>query len=78
MGGGILSACEVKRREAARAENDRIEQESANGLAERIIGLINSIVIRPGPKPEERECTQVASELEALRPQIVELILERD
>jgi hypothetical protein len=76
--GGILSAPEVKRREAARAERDRIEQESANGLAGQIITLINSVVIRPGPKPEERECTQVARELEALRPQIVGLILERD
>ena len=69
---------EIEDRRAKRLKREREERESAQRLATSVIQLINSAIIRPGPKPEERECTQVAGELEALRPKIVKLILESD
>lgn len=66
---------EIASRKSKRLAREEKELESANELADRVLSLINSKVIRPGPKPEERECTQVASEILALKPDIVELIL---
>jgi hypothetical protein len=49
-------------------------------LADRIVNVcidmtVNQI-IRPGPKPEERECYEVANELRAMKDQMVELVAE--
>jgi hypothetical protein len=49
-------------------------------LADRIVNVcidmtVNQI-IRPGPKPEERECYEMANELRAIKDQMVELITE--
>lgn len=77
MGGSaIQSAEEIKRREQAIARMEAEELERAKRLAKRIVSHLNKIVIRPGPKPEERECTKVAKELEAEIPAIAEMIHE--
>jgi hypothetical protein len=70
------SPFEIEDRRIRRLAREKLERESAHELAGRIIRLINSKVIRPGPKPEERECTSVASEVEALQPRIAKLILD--
>jgi hypothetical protein len=67
---------EVEQRRSQRLAREREAQEAAEELAQQVIDLINKVVIRLGPKPEERECTQVAGDIEALRPQIIDLILE--
>lgn len=41
-----------------------------------ICNEINNVVIRPGPKPEERECTEVAKELKEFRPVLIEKLAQ--
>lgn len=67
---------EIEARRNRRIAREKEERASARALADKIIAEINNKIIRPGPKPEERECTVVASELEALRPRIAQIILE--
>jgi hypothetical protein len=69
---------ERERYKAAQLAREREEYQSAEAVASRIIEMINSRVIRPGPKHEERECTEVAAEIEVLKPEIIELILYED
>lgn len=70
------TAFEIEQRRNARLKREVEDSKAANDLAARIIAEINNTIIRPGPKPEERECTTVAQELEALQPRIATLILE--
>jgi len=49
-------------------------------LADKIVTVcidatVNQI-IRPGPKPEERECYEMANELRAFKNQMVELVAQ--
>ena len=46
----------------------------AEGLAMDLSALIVDKVIRPGPKPEERRCTDVANEMTLLEPDLVDII----
>jgi hypothetical protein len=56
------------------------ETKARKKLADRIVNVcidttVNQI-IRPGPKPEERECYEVANELRAIKDQMVDLVAE--
>jgi hypothetical protein len=73
--GGQLSTAEVERRRAVAAQERQAENKRAVRLATGIVEHLNRIVIRPGPKPEERQCTEVAGELRAEIPALVEIIL---
>jgi hypothetical protein len=46
----------------------------AEKIATAVVDRINAEIIRPGPKPEERECYIVAQELRDLTPQLTGLI----
>lgn len=69
---------EIDQRKQRRLAREVADRKSAEDLATLIIDRINTTVIRPGPKPEERECTEVASELVGLHGEIVALILESE
>lgn len=43
---------------------------SINAVVDAVVDAIITQIIRPGPKPEERECTTVAAEIEAMKPQL--------
>jgi hypothetical protein len=49
------------------------------GLADKIVlaivDRISADIIRPGPKPEERECYVVAQELRAHSPELKKLVV---
>lgn len=77
MGGNsVASQSEMDRRERERQRLISEARKDATSLATRIVEHINHTVIRPGPKPEERECTHVADELRLEIPTIADLILE--
>lgn len=42
-------------------------------MVDEMIEQINLKVIRPGPKPEERVCTEVAEELKQMRSELATL-----
>jgi hypothetical protein len=46
----------------------------ANKIALVIVDRISADIIRPGPKPEERECYVMAQELRDMAPDLAELI----
>ena len=76
MGGSyIASQAERERLERMRQQQKAQERRDAVALASRIIDHLNKVIIRPGPKPEERECTTVARELKGEIPTIADLIL---
>lgn len=57
-------------------EADRIEDERRKLAAKIVMATVDQIVsqiIRPGPKPEERECYEMAGELRAMIPDLEEL-----
>lgn len=84
MGFNFTSRTEAEeyRREVA-AENRRqtnARKAARKKLADRIVNVcidttVNQI-IRPGPKPEERECYEMANELRATKEQMVDLVAE--
>lgn len=77
MGGtGYISQQEIDRRKELAKAIELEDMKRATRLAKKVIGHLNKIVIRPGPKPEERECTKVASELEAQIPTIAKMIYD--
>lgn len=72
--GGQLSSLEIERRKLQQQQRQTEDNKRATELATEIIRHLNSTVIRPGPKPEERECTQVATELKAEIPALAAII----
>ena len=70
------TAFEIEQRRKSRLAREGEDLKWATSVAEKVIAEINNVVIRPGPKPEERECTNVAAELRALGPRIAAIILE--
>lgn len=63
-----------------REEAERIssrKSKEATEIVNLLVNEINDTIIRPGPKPEERQCTEVAQELLDLKPHLINLILER-
>jgi hypothetical protein len=65
------SAAAGRRQEAAiRKLRDDARQELAAKIAMAIVDRIVGDIIRPGPKPEERECYVMAEELRAITPEI--------
>lgn len=62
---------EYREREAAETKlrNDE-RQELAAKISIAVIDRIVNEIIRPGPKPEERECYVMAEELRAIKPEI--------
>lgn len=73
--GGNISAADRERREQVLREYEERQRQKATTLAAKLVRHLNRIVIRPGPKPEERECTQVATELESEIPNLASIIL---
>ena len=69
---------EIEQRRKKRLEKEQKDRQWANGIAARIVAEINSVIIRPGPRPEERECITVAAELSALQPRIAAIILDEE
>ena len=45
----------------------------ANKIVMMVVDQVVNEIIRPGPKPEERECYEVAAELRAITPKLEEL-----
>lgn len=77
MGGvAYVSQQEIDRRKELAKAIEIEDMRRATKLAKKLIAHLNKIVIRPGPKPEERECTKVASELEAEIPTIAKMIYD--
>lgn len=76
-------ASKEEREAAARAGQRQRDQESARIAAARrevaakiVMSVVDKIVleiVRPGPKPEERECYVMAGELRAIVPELEEL-----
>lgn len=56
------------------------ETKARKKLADKIVTVCIDMTvnqtIRPGPKPEERECYEMANELRALKDQMVTLVAE--
>ena len=82
MGGG--RPLDSKEREELRLRLERQKRQSYNirkafaeELAMELSSLICEKVIRPGPKPEERACTDVANELTLIEPDIVKVIYDK-
>lgn len=73
--GGVITAADREHREQVLREYEARQRQRATDLATKLVRHLNRIVIRPGPKPEERECTQVAAELESQIPQLANIIL---
>ena len=70
-------AKEAREREA---EAEKHQTSIRRKLADRIVNVcidttVNQI-IRPGPKPEERECYEMANELRATKEHMIELVAE--
>lgn len=60
----------------AELEAQRIEDARRELAAKIVMAAVDQIVnqiIRPGPKPEERECYEMAGELRAMIPDLEEL-----
>lgn len=58
------------------AEAARIGDERRKMAAKIVMATVDQIVsqiIRPGPKPEERECYEMAGELRAMIPELEDL-----
>lgn len=54
-------------------EEARVEDERKKLAAKIVMAVVDKIVneiVRPGPKPEERECYEVAGELRAIVPEL--------
>jgi hypothetical protein len=76
------SQAEIYKREQAALKSLETKERNRDRkkLADRIVNVcidttVNEI-IRPGPKPEERECYEMANELRALKEQMVTLVTE--
>lgn len=61
---------------AAQAEKERRRLDLADKIVMVIIDKIVSDLIRPGPKPEERECYEMAQELRDMGPDIKDLVAQ--
>jgi hypothetical protein len=62
---------ESSAREAARIETAR--RELAAKIVMAVVDKIVNEIVRPGPKPEERECYEMAGELRASSAELEEL-----
>lgn len=70
---------EQHQRDEATAKEARIADERSKLAAKIVMAVVDKIVaeiIRPGPKPEERECYEMAGELRALIPDLETLAKE--
>lgn len=77
-----FAAEERYRREQAARQGQETKARNAarKKLADRIVNVcidatVNQI-IRPGPKPEERECYEMANELRAMKEQMIQTVAE--
>lgn len=61
---------EAKRELATKKLRDDARQELAAKIAMAVVDRIVNEIIRPGPKPEERECYVMAEELRTITPDI--------
>jgi hypothetical protein len=60
-----------------REQDERVEavrKELAGKIVMVAVDRIVAEIIRPGPKPEERECYVMAAELRAITPDLEELV----
>ncbi len=70
-------AREDREREAeAEKHQARIRRKLADRIVNVCIDTTVNQIIRPGPKPEERECYEMANELRATKEQMIELVAE--
>ncbi len=67
---------ERERNAAAEKHQARIRRKLADRIVNVCIDATVNQIIRPGPKPEERECYEMANELRATKDQMVELVAE--
>lgn len=58
-------------------EVTRQRKERATHIVDDILKEIITVVIRPGPKQEERECTRVAEEMSGLRRALIKKVQNR-
>lgn len=58
------------------AGKERRRLDLADKIVMVIIDKIVNNLIRPGPKPEERECYEMARELRDMRPEIKDLVAQ--
>lgn len=62
-----------ERRDQEAARKDEMRRELAAKIVMVAVDRIVAEIIRPGPKPEERECYVMAGELRAIVPELEEL-----
>lgn len=82
MGYSYSNPQEKKAHEAALRQREKAEaKELAAGRNEMAMKIVMAVVdrvvneiIRPGPKPEERECYVMAGELRAITPELETLV----
>jgi hypothetical protein len=65
---------------AQKGQETKARNRDRKKLADRIVNVCIdqtvNMIIRPGPKPEERECYEMANELRAIKEQMVETVAE--
>lgn len=82
MGGFARVLTDEERAEIKRREERRLKEvaERRKKYAKKIVTVvvdrINHDIIRPGPKPEERECYDVANEIRELSPELISLVAD--
>lgn len=66
----------IAKKEAKEEEKrvDAARKEIATKIVMVVVDRIVAEIIRPGPKPEERECYVMAGELRATTPDLEELV----
>jgi hypothetical protein len=57
-----------------KAENDERRRKLAQKIVMVLVNKIIHDIIRPGPKPEERECYEMAGELRLMNEEFVDLV----
>lgn len=77
MGGESKAYWEEQRRKRKEYQDER--EKNRHKIAEKIVDKVSAeiinVIIRPGPKPEERECTTVAQEIRDYNSVITEKVV---
>ncbi len=72
-----ISEEQQKLREASiKSARTKARNKLANKIVTVCIDTTINQIIRPGPKPEERECYEMADELRTIKQQMIELVSE--
>jgi hypothetical protein len=77
MGSSGYSLAEQRRSEAHwKGEQTKARRRLASKIVTVCIDATVNQIIRPGPKPEERECYDMADELRAIKDKMIDLVAD--